>query len=292
MQKKTNVMNIFTPDTVHELLDIFSEYPDSLIFAGGTSIMIHANDAENGFPEYIIDLSKIDELQKIKRTEKFLEIGALVQLSRIIGIGTHVIPQSLYTALSMTATPEIRRLATIGGNINTGSSYSGILTVLYAMDCILELRSPQQSRWVSISELIAKTNKQNRLIPPGSILTRIRIPFVNWNFQIFQKIARKKSLMHCSLNFCGLAKTNKGVLTDIRISFGALGNQLFRHRGFEVGFLGRKLPLMKKTIDTMISELGLLINPITDRYSKAEYRRTTSMRLLRWFLEEINQLVL
>lgn len=292
MQKEDSSPKILTPNTVHDLLTLFSEYPDSLLFAGGTSIMIRLNNTLTGLPEYIIDCGKIEELQKIKRTERFLEIGALVPLSRILGIGTHVIPRGLYTALSMTATPEIRRLATIGGNINIGSFYSGILTVLLAMDCILELRSLQQSRWVSISELILKTNARDNLIPPDLILTRIRIPFVNWDLQVFRKIARKKSLMHCSLTFCGLAKTNKGILTDIRMCFGALGNQLFRQRGFEVGFLGRKLPLMNKTIDTMVSELGLLLNPITDRYSKAEYRRETSMRLLKWFLEEINQTLL
>jgi CO/xanthine dehydrogenase FAD-binding subunit len=290
MQKEVNSRKIFTPVTVQQLLALYSEYPDSLLFAGGTWIMMHTPAGEAGFPEYIIDCGKIEELQKIKRTEKFLEIGALVPLSRILGIGTHVIPQSLYTALSMTATPGIRQLATIGGNIHVGSSYSGILSVLYAMDCILELRSPQQSRWVSISELISQ--KQNNLIPPGFILTRIRIPSVNWDYQVFKKVARKKSLFKCSLIFCGMAKTNKGILTDIRLCFGALGIKLFRHRGFEIGFLGRKLPFQNKTIDIMLSELGLLINPITDRYSKAEYRRVTSMRFLRWFLEEINQVLL
>ncbi|MBN2536252.1 MAG: FAD binding domain-containing protein [Spirochaetales bacterium] len=292
MQKEVDFRKILTPGNVHELLTLFSEYPDSLLFAGGTWIMINYNDTPAGFPEYIIDCGGIEELQKIKRTERYLEIGALVPLSRILGISPHVIPPVLYSALSMTATPEIRRLATLGGNININSSYSGILTVLFAMDCILEIRSLQQSRWISISELFLKTNKKNNLIPKDSVLTRIRIPSANWDFQVFRKIARKKSLMHCSLTFCGLAKTNKGILSDIRLCFGALGNQLFRQRGFEIKFLGRKLPFMNRTIDILLSEFGLLINPVTDRYSRAEYRRSTSIRLLKWFLEEINQMLL
>jgi xanthine dehydrogenase FAD-binding subunit len=189
----------------------------------------------------------------------------------------------------MTAVPTIRQLATIGGNIHVGSPFSGILTVLYAMDATLELRSLQRSMWISFSELIQKAEKQRFLIPRGYILTRIRIPVGTWNIQIFRKIARKKSQARGSLTFCGLAKTTKGILADIRLCFGSLGNQLFRHRGFEVGILGRKLPLTEKTISLIISELNQQITPVTDRYSTAEYRRATSIRLTRWFLEEVNQ---
>ncbi|MBN2444652.1 MAG: FAD binding domain-containing protein [Spirochaetales bacterium] len=287
-----NSPKIFTPNNLHDLLSLASEYPDSLLFAGGTSIMQKWSKPEFELPEYIIDCGKIEDLKKIKRTERYLEVGALVPLSKIIGIGIHVIPKGLYQAVSLTAIPTIRQLATIGGNIYIGSPYSGILTVLYAMDSFLELRSFQKSMWVSLSELIIKTEKQRNLIPPGYILTRIRIPLGNWNHQIFKKIARKKSQAHGSLTFCGLAKTSKGILTDIRLCFGSLGNHLFRHRGFEAGMLGRKLPFNTKSIDTMISQLNQLLHPITDRYSTSEYRKTTSMRLVQWFLEELGRILI
>jgi len=290
MLKEIKSPQIYIPDNVHELISFYSENPNSLIFAGGTSIMIKSAYSESGSIEYIIDCNELEELMRIKRTERYLEIGALVTLSKIASIGTHVIPLSLYKALSQTATPTIRRLATIGGNIYVGASYSGILTVLYAMDSILELRSLQRSTWIPLSELILKSENQKLYIPEGYILTKIRIPSWNWNYEIFRKIARKPSQKQCSLTFCGLARTNKGILTDIRLCFGSLGNRLYRNRGLEVGFLGRKLPVQDKTIEFLLSELDRSLNPSTDRYSQAEYRLATSKKLIRWFLTEINRI--
>jgi xanthine dehydrogenase FAD-binding subunit len=289
MGKKANDCEVHRPKTLHELLVAESELPDALVFAGGTHIMVQAEESVPISQEHIVYLGDVEELKKIKRAERYLEIGAAVTLSRIISIGTHVIPEGLYHALLCTGNPSIRNCATLGGNICIASPYSNILTVLLAMDTLIELRTLLKSMWLPISHFISKQGKD--LLDKGYILTRIRIPFGNWNHQVFRKISRKKSQKFPSLSFCGLAKLNKGILTDVRFTFGALGSPIFRNRGFEAGFMGRKLPLHDRVRDLLASELTLILKPLTDRYSTAIYRRATSIRLIKWFLDELNQVL-
>jgi CO/xanthine dehydrogenase FAD-binding subunit len=289
MGKKANECQVYRPKTLHELLVVRSEFPEALLFAGGTHIMVLAEESVSVSKEHIIYLGDVEELKKIKRTERYLEIGATILLSRMLSIGPHVIPEGLYNALICTGNPSIRNCATFGGNICVASSYSSILTVLLAMDALVELRTLLNSMWLPISHFISKKGKD--LLDKSYILTRIRIPFGNWNYQIFRKISRKKSQKYPSLTFCGLAKLNKGILTDIRFTFGALGSPIFSNRGFEAGFMGRKLPLKDRVRDLLASEITLILKPLNDRYSTALYRRATAIRLIKWFLDELNQVL-
>ncbi|MBN1699116.1 MAG: FAD binding domain-containing protein [Spirochaetales bacterium] len=287
MQKNPESCRIHRPKTIHDLLVFAGDYPDALLYAGGTRIMLEAEETGTIAREHIIYLGDIEELRKIKRAERFLEIGAAVSLSRLLSIGPHVIPEALYHALVCTGNPSIRNIATLGGNICIASPYSNILTVLMAMDTLIELRTQVKSMWLPISHFLSKKGKD--LIDKGYILTRIRIPFGNWNYQVFRKIGRKKSQQFPSLTFCGLARLNKGILSDVRFTFGALGSPIFSNRGFEAGFMGRKLPLQDRVRDLLSSELTLILKPQTDRYSTDLYRRATAIRLVKWFLSELNQ---
>ena len=287
MGKKENFHNIFRPKTLHELFSHYTEHPNSLIYAGGTHIMSSSGYNEPVLPGEVIYLCDVEELNKIKRTEKYLEIGAIVPLSRLLSIGKNVIPRALYKAISLTGNPSIRNLATIGGNICVASSYSGIITTLCAMDALIELRSLSKINWIPI--IYITTKEWGKDILGGKILTRIRIPYGKWNYQKFRKISRKKTQKYSSIISCIYANINKGILTDMRLTFGALGTGIFRNRSFEASYIGRKLPIPEKLNILLSSKLSDHIHPATDMHSTEEYRKATAIKLLKWYIEDINQ---
>jgi xanthine dehydrogenase FAD-binding subunit len=279
---------IFSPQSLHELMVLYYGNPDSLLFAGGTHIMTAHDTIEHVLPNKIISMGKVEELKKVKRYEKYIEIGSMVTYSKILSIGRHVIPRIFYDALSLTSIPSVRNLATIGGNLCVASPYSTLYPALFAIDAAVEVRNLSGARWIPISRFVSRSGKAS--LKSGNLVTKIRIPTGEWDIVAFEKIGPRATEVFPSLIFAGLARIIKGVISDIRFSFGACGPIPFRSREFEIGFSGFKLPFEEKEIELTLGEFEAVYNPITDKYSTSTYRKKTASRLIRWFLAEVSRL--
>ncbi len=109
--------HFFYPSTLSELLNIKNQNPDSKIWAGGTGLMGKQKRKTPTLPASIIQISRISELKKIRRTERFLEIGALASINRILNVGQHVLPYALAQAMRLIKPSAIRNTATLGGHL-------------------------------------------------------------------------------------------------------------------------------------------------------------------------------
>jgi len=280
---------VFKPHTLNELLTLADENPQAYIYAGGIELVAKKSRWQDFFDNSrFIHIGEIEELARISRTEKYLEIGAAVTITKILNIGKNIINNALHNALLSIGTPAVRNLATIGGNICAASSYSSILPVLYASDIRVEIRSIRKAYWLPLSRFILNSGKN--ILQEGEILTRIRIPSEEWQFQCYKKIAGRATQKIAALVFCALARISKNVLSDIRLVYGAIGPKILRNREFELKIAGRKLPLGEKEVNALAQELNQMLARITGDYPSSIYKRETSIRLTRWFLDELNNL--
>jgi xanthine dehydrogenase YagS FAD-binding subunit len=99
------------------LLDRFGE--GAKVIAGGTDLLGTMKDRiQPRYPEALINIKTIPGLDAIEETEGGISIGALVPLAEI---AEHPVIRSRYAALSeaagKTASPQIRNMGTIGGNL-------------------------------------------------------------------------------------------------------------------------------------------------------------------------------
>ena len=289
MEERNKQQPVYRPYTLNELLVLADEIPQAYIYAGGIELLSKKSRWQDLFNNSrFIYIGEIEELSRISRTEKYLEIGAAVTISKMLNIGKNIIGSVLYNALLATGTPSIRNLATIGGNICAASAYSTILPVLYAVDTRVEIRSIRKSYWLPLSRFILNSGKN--ILQEGDVLTRIRIPSEEWPYQCYKKITGRKTQRIASLVFCAIAETSKNVLSDIRLVYGALGPKILRNREFELKLAGRKLPLSEKEVNAFALELNNLLARVTSDYPSSVYKRETSVRLTRWFLDELNSL--
>ncbi len=277
----TGVEGVFKPEHVGDALSLVAQNPDAVVMAGGTALM-------RRFAELpmVIDLGGIPDLQKISRRERYLEIGPVLPISRIISISRQVIPQVLFDALTVTAVPAIRNLATLGGNVCAASPYSTSLPALYVLEATLELRSATTSRWLPVSQFIQDAGKT--ALRRGELLTRIRIPLGEWNVQVFKRYASPMDPMVTFVSFCGVARISKGTLQDVRFALGSVAKTAIRRRRLESPFVGHKLPIRESELDWLSSELASQMQPEEDAACTQRYRRETGLRLVRWFMEELN----
>lgn len=85
--------------------------------AGGTNLMLRIKHGQLK-PAVVIAIGRLKELQYIREEAGFIRVGAGVKISELIGSGllgekAHL----LITAAREIASPEVRNMATVGGNI-------------------------------------------------------------------------------------------------------------------------------------------------------------------------------
>ncbi|MDR0403030.1 MAG: FAD binding domain-containing protein [Treponema sp.] len=240
---------VFFPSNFQELFSAWSRFPDAVPFAGGTCLIRGFPAGGSGMselpalPKNILSLDRIDELKRITRTERYLEIGAMVSLNDIIALGKSI-PEALSKTLNGIAGPQVRNLATAGGNIcSAGTPFGGIdiAAPMTALDARYELRTAFQNRWISALRF---SSFGSSALAPQELLTRIRMPLEHWNYTVCRKFHSRDLGGETGGVMVFIAKNEKNLLTDIRIVFA--GSCLLRDKDSE-GFLkGKKLPLDHK----------------------------------------------
>lgn len=288
MAKQGDLLRVLRPKSVNGLLRLYAKNPDGLIIAGGTERATRRKlDSISAESKMVIYLGKVEELYRIRRSQRYLEIGSCLPISRIVSIGRHILPLALSTALKSIANPAVRNLGTLGGNICSAIPNNDSLAPLYAIDGQLELRSVSGSRWVPISRFF--TGVGETVLKKGEILFRIRIPLEEWDYQCFRKVSGSHICSHSLLNFCGLARFSKGILETVRFALGGLNSTVFRSLELEARLAGKTLPLSKKEVESLLAGAGELLEPLTNSSFSSAYSRATGLRFLRWFIENIHQ---
>ena len=112
-------MELYQPVQVEDALEIANRYADrGWLVGGGQDTYGWLKDRAKS-ADALIDLSAIDELRGISETSDGIEIGALTTLTEIINSELIKERFSLLTdAASVAASPQIRNIGTLGGNVS------------------------------------------------------------------------------------------------------------------------------------------------------------------------------
>ncbi len=276
-------LQVHFPDTLNDLMHLRREMPDALIYAGGTYILKSLHGPLLTLPEKIISLQEVEELDRISRTEKHLEVGAMVTVKKLLMIGRHVVPSALFDALLQVAPAGIKNLATLGGNICVAERNMTTAPVLQLMDAALELRHHGSSRWVQASRFRLPDGRLD--LRDGDVLTRVRVPLDNWNVQFFRRFGTEYSPETNPLSFCGLARIDKSIVEDVRIAFCSAEPGLIRDREIEADIAGRKLPISERDTATLLARYEDSIGNAAVQLD--DFQRKRAIRLAGWFLNRL-----
>jgi len=231
---------VFFPSGFQELFSSWNSNPDAVLCAGGIEHIRNQSSLNQTLPRSLISLDNIEELHKISRSERYLEIGSMVKLSQIINLGK-IVPEVLTDCLENIASPQLRSQATIGGNICNPSVKLDTAAPMIALDAQYELRSSQSTRWVSASRFSSQPG------PPGldrqECLTRIRVPLEPWTYTWYRKlnISLASKPGGCILL---ILRNQKDILTDIRVLYSS--QAIYREKDAESMLMGKHLPLDRR----------------------------------------------
>jgi len=272
----------YFPSTFEEALKILNE-KDVIIYAGGTDLMVRNKNATSLLPKFNNDLlyiGNLKELKEIKESVDKLEIGATCSLSSLLR--EKEIPEILKEAIRQIASPAIRNVGTLGGNICNASPAGDTLPVLYALDGKLKLTSKNSSREVYIKDFILGPRKT--ILEKNEILESIIISKAEFNKLYYQKVGSRKASAISKLSFVGLAQVNDEKIKDIRITLGSVAPKIIRIKEAEDILIGSNINDIEIKILDIIKMYSKEIVPIDDQRSTAVYRKTVSLRLIQYFL--------
>jgi carbon-monoxide dehydrogenase medium subunit len=275
--KRLKEFQYSSPTTVVEAVLILKDYASKTkVLAGGTDLL-SLMKLRVVTPEYIVNLKEIAGLDYIRKEGSELRIGALTTIATILA--SDLIKQhcfSLYEAATVFATPQIRNMATIGGNICRSSPSADMLPPLMTFNAELKLAGAKGERRVFLENFFTGAG-QNVL--DQEILTEIVVPLQAGQYgTAFAKLTRN-SVDLAKVNCAVKITVSGGRCVDSIIALGAVADRPIRAKRVEMCIKGQE------TTDEVIEESAQKviedITPITDVRSTAEYRARVSLVLVK-----------
>ena len=274
---------IFEPKTVNSLLTIIRRYPDSTIFSSGIETVMQSSSRLMQLPENIIYTGKIEEIQKMKRSERYLEIGAGTKISHIIDKGKNIIPAILLDAMKKITPPNFKNIFTIGGMICSGTERNSVFAVLCILDAKLEIRSAGGSRWINTIQLF---NGRTMELAPDEIVTKIRINLSDYDINIHRKIDNDFSSNGGIITFSAIGTIVKNNISFIKFIFSTSDQFIIRNKEIESELGGQNLPFSEKSAALSISHFS---DYISQKHSDMQnYKKNIIVNIFDWFLRELN----
>src|SRR5262245_27727730 len=146
---------------------------DLLVMSGGTDLQVRARDAAGRRP--VLDVARVAELRRIERDGPDLVLGAAVTYAEC-----HTDPRIRAAAPLLAcvaerfASPQIREVATLGGNVANASPAGDGVAALWALDARVEALTATGPVTWPIERVVTGPGRLG--LPARSVLTGFRFP--------------------------------------------------------------------------------------------------------------------
>ena len=306
--------NYIRPKNLSEAIDAFATAPRPLApIAGGTDLLLDLEQGRHSPVHTLVDITEIEELLALEIRGGELFIGAGVPVNRIILdplVGAYA--QALVEACELIGGPQVRNVATLGGNVAHALPAADGTIALLALDAEAEIATlalPNEHRDdVSGAE-------RNR--SAGDIITR-RIPFkdlflgpgksslkhgeellvgfyipiqktlkVSQTFRVsscFKRIMRPQGVALPIINVAIWLEREENTIEDIRIAVGPGAATPWRARDAEQVLVGKSIndETVEDALEILLAHVGFRSSP---RRASADYRRYLVSTLFKDTLE-------
>jgi xanthine dehydrogenase FAD-binding subunit len=280
---------LYEANTVEEAVKLRTEHPEAQIIAGGSDVLIQMREGKRAGKE-LISIYMIDEMRGVKLDEEeAIRIGSLTSFSHITKdpiIQEYI--NVLGEAVDMVGGPQIRNIATIGGNTCNGVTSADSASTLFAWDAVIELTGQEGIRRIPISDFYIKAGTVD--IREGELQTAVIIPKNSYEgykghyIKYANRNAMDIATTGCSVNV--KLSEDKKTVEDIRIAFGVAGPIPMRTKSAER--LAKGQPVSKELAEAFGKEILEDINPRDSWRASKDFRKHIAVEMAtRCFIESV-----
>jgi 4-hydroxybenzoyl-CoA reductase subunit beta len=302
---------LLRPKTLTEAIARLAEHAgETQIIAGGTDL-IPSMRQRLFTPRFLLDIRGISELRGIRETAEGLEIGALTPLtalehSEIIRRDYHVLAEAAGTV----ASPVLRNMGTIGGNICLDTRclwYNQSLTwrkscgfcikkdgdlchvapggkecwaafsadtppALLCLEAEIEIAGPKGTRRIPLSDFYTNRGETRMRLGSDEILTRVFLPRAMRGYHgTYRKLRVRGSIDYPLAGIAVAFKGANGHVEDPRIAITAVNPAPLLVDGVEEHLNGK--PITAEIADAAGALAARTARPLTTSALTPEYRR-------------------
>ena len=270
----------FAPKTIKEACTFLENNPDCRIIASSTDLGVVHNKRRLKL-EKLLSLHLIPELYQIVGNDQ-VSLGARVTHTEFRHFIKDTMPEIAHY-LDLFASPQIKNLATVVGNVATASPIGDTPPVFLALDAKLVLASSSGERVVNISDFFLDYRKTLR--KPNEIIVRIEFDLPKKSTLKAIKNSNRKDLDISAVNMVmNIEMDSAKVVKEIRLAAGGIAAIPLRLKKTEDSLRGQKLD--KKSIEAALSLVHSEFNPLSDLRASSAYRRIVVENSLSRFLHE------
>ena len=247
-------MDVLTPRSLEEALELKAAHPGALPIQGGTDVMVALN-FDRARPDVLLNLNEVAELRGWSRENGTVRLGAgLTYTEAMSGVLAGELP-ALAEASRTVGSPQIRNRGTIGGNLGTASPAGDALPPLLVDEAVVEVASVRGARRVPLEEFLVGV-KRNALEADELIVSVLVAP--RGQRQTFMKVGPRNAMV---IAVCSLAVVVDRERGELRAAFGSSAPTV---------------PLVRSPIaeaSTFPELVAAAASPIDDVRGTAAYRR-------------------
>ncbi|MFF4616231.1 FAD binding domain-containing protein [Nonomuraea jabiensis] len=248
----TSVQTPESPEAAHAALQA-----GSVPLGGGTYLLARLNDQAGG------DL-RLVSLRRAGLSGIDVEGGtvALGATTTLADLEDDDRLSYLSSCVRSIASPPVRSLATVAGNLFVPQPYGDLAAALLALDAELDVLGADGARREPLERLVTDG------LRAGDLVTRVRFTAPAEDTFRFYKASRRRLNSGSIVTVAARITIEDGLVSGIRLVLGGLARRLVRAAGAERVLLGA--PLTAEVVAQAAGADG--IEPFDDAYASAWYR--------------------
>ena len=251
-------MEVLTPRTGDEALDLKARYPDAVPIQGGTDLMVALN-FDRLRPERLLNLDEVQETRGWEELEEDdgdgLLLGASLTYSEMTAGPLGLRLPALAEAARTVGSPQIRTRGTVGGNLGTASPAGDAIPPLLIEESYVVALSVRGARNIPLDEFVVGV-KQNAL-EPDELIAAVHVR-PSGQPQTFMKVGPRNAMVIAVTSLALVADRER---SELRAAFGSASPT------------PRLVRAPLDEADTFPEQVAAAASPIDDVRGTAAYRR-------------------
>ena len=274
------------PTNLSQALQAFAEAPRPILpIAGGTDLLLDLEQGRHAPVHTLLDVTSIAEMSLLEVRGEELFVGAAVPVNRIVLDPLALAhAQALTEACNLIAGPQVRNVATLGGNVAHALPAADGTISLLALNAQAEVAGSNGIHRVPFRELFLGPGKSS-LKHGEELLVGFYLPLSKTGqASCFKRIMRPQGVALPIINLAIWLERSKDIIGQIRIAVGPGGPTPWSGTEAEKALLGQPLnhSSFSVAVEALLEQVGFRSSA---RRASSDYRRHIVVGLFKEVLE-------
>ena len=268
------------PKSIQEAINALAAAQGSILpLAGGTDLLLDLEQGRHAHVQTVLDVTGIRELLPIEIRGGELFVGAAATHTQIVNsplVVEHA--QALIEGCELIGGPQVRNVATLGGNVAHALPAADGTVALMALEAQAEIASPSGTRRLPLGEVFLGPGKN--ILAADELLVGFYIPLRRaGQASAFRRVMRPQGVAIAIINVAVWLERKEQRVVDVHIAVGPAGPKPWRAAAAESALRGGTVndETAGRALELLLGEAQFRTSA---RRASAEYRRHLVQDLL------------